>query len=172
MKSSVTNMPLLTVSAYVTVQLQVTVMPEQLFLPPGPLTNAVNLAATVRNTGSNALTLSDVEVTIPGATVQVQELQPGKLFSLRANFPPGTSVTPGKPAEITAKSNNPRFPVLHVPIVHSATPQGFPPGTINSPGRRALSTNAFLAPRPGIGPNPGVGTAPPRAPLPAVPQPQ
>jgi Protein of unknown function (DUF1573) len=166
MKTSATNMPQLTVSTYASVQFQVTVMPEQLNLPPGPLTNSVNTSVTVRNTSSNALTLSDVMVTVAGATVQVQELQPGKLFTLRASFPPGTSVTKDKPAEITAKSNHPRFPVLHVPIVHSAAAQGFPPGTIN---RRALSTNAFLSPRPGPGPSPGGALAPTRSPLPAVP---
>jgi len=166
-KTSATNMPQLGVSAHVTVQQQLMVYPEQLYLPPGPLSNAVNLAVTVRNTGSNALTLTDALVSIPGATVTVQETQPGRLFNLRANFPPGVQIKPGLVAEITAKTSNPKFPTLRVPIMHMASPSmpTVGPRTVVSPIVTAppRSTNAALTARP---------VAPPsRTPLPPVPQP-
>jgi hypothetical protein len=107
LKTSATNMPQLGVSAHVTVQQQIMVYPEQLFLPPGPLTNAVNLAVTIRNTSSNALSITEAMVNITGATVTVQETQPGRIFNLRANFPSGVLIKPGFAAEITAKTSHP-----------------------------------------------------------------
>src|SRR5881394_867265 len=58
MKTSATNMPTLSVSAYVAVQQPVTVSPNQILLAAGPITNAVHHVVTVRNTGTNSLVLS------------------------------------------------------------------------------------------------------------------
>jgi hypothetical protein len=168
LKTSATNMPQLGVSAHVTVQQQLMVYPEQLYLPPGPLTNAVNLAVTIRNTGSNALTLSDASVNVPGATVTMTETQPGRLFNLRANFPPGVMIQPGFQAEISAKSSHPKYPVLHVPIQHTAAASALYPGprpvgpVASPPVVVPASTNAALSARP-------AGT-PSRSPLPALPK--
>jgi hypothetical protein len=161
-KTSVTNTPTLGVSAHVTVQQQLTMFPETLYLPPGPLTNAVNLAVTIRYSGSNTLTLSNVTASIPGAMVQMHETQPGHLFSIRANFPVGTLIKPGTSAELTANTSHPKFPALHVPIIHTVAP-AISPLTQPLGPTRVISTNAFFtSPRPQTIPAT-------RTPLPAVP---
>jgi len=165
LKTSATNMPQLGVSAHVTVQQQIMVYPEQLFLPPGPLTNAVNLAVTIRNTSSNALSITEAMVNITGATVTVQETQPGRIFNLRANFPSGVLIKPGFAAEITAKTSHPKYPELRVPIMHTAAPSTLYPGPRPVAGFNPApsSTNAALSARPS-GP-------PSRSPVPVLPPP-
>ena len=155
-KTSSLKTPTLNMSAYVQVQQQVMLMPEQIVLPPGPLTNVVNLTINVKNNASNALALSDVRLDLPGAKVVVQEMQPGRLFALRASFPAGFDLKPDQKGELTAKSDNPKFPLLKVPVYHSA---GLSPlGPIRQP--RATITNALAAP----------GLVPGRAPLPPAPK--
>jgi len=119
-KTSLAKAPVLNLSAYVTVQAAVMLIPEQLVLPPGPLTNDVMLSVTVRNNGSNALTLSDLRLDIPGAKVALEEMQPGRLFAVRATFPVGFQLKAAQKVDLTVKSDHPRFSLLKVPIYQSA----------------------------------------------------
>ena len=109
-------------TAYVVVQQPVTVMPAQIMLPAGPFSNTVHHVVTVRNTGTNALVLSDASVNVPGVEVHVQETQPGKYFNLNVDFPVGFQVEAGKKVEVTVKSNHPKFPVLTVPVFQPQRP--------------------------------------------------
>jgi hypothetical protein len=115
-KTSATNMPQVSVSAYVSVQQPVTVSPTQILLSPGPITNAVHHVVTVRNSGTNSLVLSDASVNVPGAQVRVQETQPGRLFNLSVDFPAGFEVKPGQQVEVSVKSNHPKFALIKVPV--------------------------------------------------------
>jgi hypothetical protein len=123
LKTSWSRMPTINVSAYVTVQPPVIVTPRQIMLPPGPLASVSSPAVTILNNGTNSLVLSDASVYNPDAKVRVQEIQPGRQFSLTVNFPAGFQIKRGEQVDVSIKSNHPRFPVLKVPIFQ---PQPFP----------------------------------------------
>jgi len=116
LKTSSTNMPTITVNAYVTVQQPVVVTPAQIILPAGALVKTFDSVVAIRTTGTNTLALSDASVNIPGAEVRVQEIQPGHFFSLMVNFPAGLLIKPGQKVEMSVKSNHPRFPLITVPV--------------------------------------------------------
>jgi hypothetical protein len=158
-KTSSAKAPVLALSAYVTVQAPVTLMPEQLFLPPGPFTNDVTLSVTVRNNSSNALALSDLQLDIPGSKVAVKEMKPGRVFALQVTFPAGFGIKPDQKVELTAKSDHPKFPLLRVPIYQSPpmtaavsrVRQSFPgPSMTNTESVvRLVPTRSARAPEPG-----------------------
>lgn len=122
LKTSATNMPLLTIPAYAYVQPAVTVIPSQVTLPPGPLTAAMQPAVTIRNTGTNNLTLSDASINLEGASVSLKEIQPGRVFALSVSVPAGTQLQNAERVVATVKSNHPRFPVIQVPVLQSHRP--------------------------------------------------
>lgn len=121
-KTSSTNMPVISVNAIVSVQPTVAVMPNTLYVPAGPLASNNMFAVTVRNNGSNSITVTDPAIDVQGATVSVQEIQPGRIFSLRLSFPPGFKLEPGRSATLTAKTSHPQYPVLKVPVFQYAAP--------------------------------------------------
>lgn len=131
-KTSATNVPALSVTAYATVQMQVTVSPMQLNLPPGPLTNTVTQSVTVYYRGTNAFNLSEPKVNYAGAEVTIKPVQPGKVFSVQTTFPAGTQVKPGEGVQLSVKTDHAKHPLLTVPVfqmqppppaaTHSATP--------------------------------------------------
>jgi hypothetical protein len=123
LKSSASQMPLINVSAYVMVQKTVSVIPEQITLPAGPLPSAFKTSVSVRNTSTNSLKLSEAKLSIAGAEVRIDEVQPGKFFTISLNFPAGAQVKPGERAELTIKSNHSKFPLLTASIFQPQPPQ-------------------------------------------------
>jgi hypothetical protein len=117
LKTSSPSMPMINVNAYVMVQQAVMVTPAQVTLPAGPLTAAMNRTIMIRNTGTNSLVLSDATLNVAGAEVRVRETQPGRVFNLTVSFPAGIEVKPDQTAEVTMKSNHPKFPLIKVPVV-------------------------------------------------------
>ena len=149
MKTSATNMPTLSVSAYVAVQQPVTVSPNQILLAAGPITNAVHHVVTVRNTGTNSLVLSDAKVSVPGAEVHVQETQPGRVFNISVDFPAGFEVKAGQQVEVTVKSNHPKFALIKVPVFQpqlaapaAGIPVALPTAQVNQTKTPASATSA------------------------------
>ncbi len=122
LKTSSPGMPAINVSAYVMVQQPVTVAPEQIMLPSGPLAAAMSLTVAIRNNGTNSLGLSDAHVNFPGAEVRVKETQPGRLFSLMVNFPAGFQIKPDQKVEVSVKSNHPKLPLIKVPVLQPQPP--------------------------------------------------
>jgi hypothetical protein len=155
LKTSSTNSPSLMASAYLTAQQAVTVSPEQIYLPPGPLKSVVSPSITIRNNGSNALAISDAKIDLPGAEVKVRELQPGKVFSLMASFPAGFELQVGQQLALTVKTDHPSFPQLRIPVVQPPAPGQF------SPRRPGLPPTATV---PGVTPVPAPGLSPAPAP--------
>lgn len=133
LKTSATNSPLLTIPVYANIQPAVVVAPAQLALPTGPLATPLRPTVTIRNTGTNAMTLSDAMVNLPGAAVEVKELQPGKVFTLAVSFPAGLKLDAGRTGEISVKSSHPKFPVIKVPIIQSQAPTTLPASARISP---------------------------------------
>lgn len=117
LKTSSSNHPTLRVSAYVTVQQPVTVEPNLIMLPQGPLTNAMQRVLTIRNKGTNALVLSEPRVTVTGPEARVEERQQGLLFTLTVDFPVGFQAQLGQDVEVTVKSNHPKFPLIKVAVL-------------------------------------------------------
>jgi hypothetical protein len=74
---------------------------------------------TVRYTGTNKLALSEAGVNAQGAEVHVQEIQPGSVFGLSVDFPPGFQVPPDQKVELALKSNHPMFSRIQVPVIHA-----------------------------------------------------
>jgi hypothetical protein len=163
LKTSSTNMPLISVNAFVMVQPTVQVMPQQLYLPSGPVTVNNSFAITIQNNGATNIALSDPAVNVEGATVNVQENQPGRRFTLQASFPAGFQIQAGRAVELTVKSTHPLYPVIKVPVLQ------FPaPATAPAPIYRPPVTMTSAPPRsPSIVPGsvrPGLRPVPVRPP--------
>ncbi len=140
LKTSSSNMPVITVTAWANVQPAITVMPPQLTLPAGPLAVKLAPSVTIQNNGTNALTLSDPAVNAKDVDIQIKEVQQGHSFAVTLTFPMGFEVPQGQPLELTVKSSNPHFAVIKVPITQmqrTASPvvpiKAAPTAAINPP---------------------------------------
>jgi hypothetical protein len=117
-KTSLTNMPLLHITAIAMVQEAVALSLPQITLPPQLdrwTTNFVTFTAKTIKT----LVLSDPKASDPKINVELQETTPGRVFRLAAVFPPGFQVAPGRQVQLSVKSNNAQRPVIVVPVRQS-----------------------------------------------------
>jgi hypothetical protein len=121
LKTSATNMPTLSVMAIAMVQPAVVVTPPQVFLSAAPLGGAMSTTVSVRNNGTNSLSLSDAAVNATGVDVQVKETEPGRQFNVTLVFPAGFE-TGGPNVALTFKTSHPKFPVITVPIRQQIRP--------------------------------------------------
>jgi len=145
MKTSSVKTPTINATAYVVVQQPVVVMPNQITLPAGSSTNAMHYVVTIRNSGTNSLVLSDAAINVPGATVRVQETQPGRFFNLTLDLPAGFQTEPGQKVELTVKSSHPKFPLITVPVYQAQRPSPAAAAPRISPAARALPTKIPVA---------------------------
>lgn len=130
LKTSSTNMPVVTISAYAMVQPSLQVMPQRLVLPYGPMSPANRFSITVRSLGTKPLKLSDATVNADGVTVKVSESEPGRLFRLDVTFPGGFQIEPGKSVMLSVKSDSTTMPQIRVPIVQSSMIPPMPRPTV------------------------------------------
>ncbi|PYI80621.1 MAG: hypothetical protein DME26_21220 [Verrucomicrobia bacterium] len=121
-KTSNTNMPVLSVNAYAVPQPALVLMPQQIQLPAGPTKPDYRYPATLRNNSRTPVKLSDPSVNVEGATVQVREPEAGKTFTLTLAFPANFQAQPGQAMELTVKTTHPKYPVLKVPITQAVVP--------------------------------------------------
>ena len=77
---------------------------------------------SIRNNGTNTLTLSEPEVNAKGVDLQLKEIEAGRSFALTANFPAGFEMAQGEQVELSVKSNHPQFPTIKVPIMQPTRP--------------------------------------------------
>jgi hypothetical protein len=122
LKTSSTNMPVINFTAWANMQQEVMVMPSQIGLSTTPLTNAMSTTISIRNTGTNTLTLSEPMVNDKNVDLQLKEIEAGRSFALTANFPAGFEIAQGQKIEVSVKSNHPQFPIIKVPVVQPARP--------------------------------------------------
>ena len=127
LKTSSTNVPVLSISSWIVVQAAVTVLPAQITVPPGPSPAAFTRDVSIRSLGANSLTLSKPVLDLDGVEGQLTELQPGRVFTVRLSFPPGFGLPGGRSAELRLESNHPQFPVIRVPIVQAPVRTPSPP---------------------------------------------
>jgi hypothetical protein len=152
-KTSSTNMPVLTIPFWVNVQPAVTIVPSVVLLPGGPLGDKAMPTVRIESRSTNQMKLSEPKVTVEGVEVQLKELQADRIWEAQFAFPPGFQLAQGQRAKFTAKSSLPQYPLIEVPI--NQTPSG--PNAM-APVSRPLP--------PGV---PGGRPLPPRVPPPAVP---
>jgi len=153
LKTSITNPPIVEVPFWANIQAPVMVLPAQIMIP-ATVTAKVSPSVTIQNNSTNALAISDPAVNLPGAEVQIRELQPGRIFSVQVSLPAGFEVPQGKKCLLTLKTSHPRFQTLEVPIVQmpkpltptqSALQQTFAPKTFtNHPLFKAQAPNQLL----------------------------
>jgi hypothetical protein len=120
MKSTSTNLPLVSVTAYAMPQPAVVAMPQAIRLPAGPLSPNYRQPVTIRNNSAKPIQLTDPVVNAEGVTVQTTETQPGKLFTLNLTFP--TNFTSRSDMALTVKTSHPKYPLLRVPFIQAAVP--------------------------------------------------
>jgi hypothetical protein len=76
----------------------------------------MNPVVSLINNTTNTLSITEPVVSVPGVEVQLKELQPGKHFSVSLAFPQGFDLK-NTPGELTLKSNNPKLPIIKIPIL-------------------------------------------------------
>jgi hypothetical protein len=114
-KTSLTNSPVIMITAIAMMHPAVEVSPQQITLPPQLSLWTTNLV-TLTDQSSKPLALSDPEASDKRISVALKETKPGSVFQLAAVFPPGYVVAPGQQTQVSVKSNNPQQPVITVPI--------------------------------------------------------
>ena len=127
-KTSSTNMPVVSVSAVAVVQQVITVIPSQLMLPSGALPSSTRMGVTIRNNGQAPITVSEPTFPVQGVDVQVQEVQTGRVFNVLISFPQGFELPAGRRSELVLKTSHPLFPALRVPAMQAPRPVTAPAG--------------------------------------------
>jgi hypothetical protein len=150
-----TNLAPIQVVAYALERQAFTVSPARLLLPNQLAPAAARPSVTIRNNTGQSFQLSDPQINVPGATVELIELQPNRVFRLTPVFPDGFQLPTGEQLELIVKSSLPRHPEIRVPVLASSTVIRTP--TIRTPV--APRTNVVLRPV----------ARPPAAPAPALP---
>jgi hypothetical protein len=115
-KTSTKELPEISTTAYVTVLQPLSVIPQQVIIPAGPLATEARSNVTIRNNTTNTVSFSDAAINIPGATVSLKESQPGRLYTLALNIPAGFQADPTQKPEVTVKSSDPKNPVIRIPV--------------------------------------------------------
>ena len=115
-KTSWTNNPMLEVPFWINVQPALSIIPPHVLLPRGPLNSKAPTTVTIQNNSTNALTLSDAAVNVPGVDVQIKEVQPGRMYRALLTFPEGFEIGNGQQVLLTMKSSSARLPEIRVPI--------------------------------------------------------
>jgi len=126
LKTSSTNVPTISVTAWANVQQSVVVSPPQVMLASGPLANKQTVSLTIQNNSANPMKLSEAAVDAKGVDVQLNEPNPGRSFTATLNFPQGFELAQGSKAEFTVKSDNPKHALIKVPITQMAKPVALP----------------------------------------------
>ena len=116
MRTSSERTSSLTVPILVLPQLPLDFSPATVLLPAGPLTIATNVIVTLVNRGRNPLSVAEANVDAVGATVQIQEKQPGREFHFLLSFPAGFQLPTNREASLNIVTTNLGTPVLKVPL--------------------------------------------------------
>ncbi len=122
LSTSSAEVPELTVTVYVPGLPAVAVTPREIRLAPRTSGQAEEQVGTVflRGTTDESLVVSNLVVHPPGARVDLETRQPGRLFVAHLRFPADFEPSTNSPAELLFHTNHPRFPVVRVPIVSTA----------------------------------------------------
>jgi len=121
-KTSAKQVPEIISSAYVSVVQPISVFPQVIMLPAGPIATNHRSNVTIRNNTTNNIVLSDAAINLPDASVTIREVQPGRMYNLIVALPAGFETKPNQSLEVTVKSNHPKHPVITIPVVQPKPP--------------------------------------------------
>jgi hypothetical protein len=114
--TTLSNTPSFPVSVILAVQPEIQVSPPQLRLGMLPNVWTTNHSIFIRGNGATSLTLSDPVCSDPRIHAQVNPIGVPGMYNLWVAFPPNYQIEPGQKVEISVKSNNPRNPIVTVPL--------------------------------------------------------
>jgi hypothetical protein len=144
-KTSLTNMPMINISAVARYSPAVEVTPRQISLSPQVSLWTTNLI-TITAKGSKKVALSDPEASDKRVALELRTINEGRLFQLAAVFPPGFQISAGQHVDLSVKTDNPQRPVITVPVTQMQ--HRLPPSA--SPAHpRTMSQNPPAPPVPG-----------------------
>jgi len=121
--TSFTNTPVISVPVVARVLPPIQVYPSQIVMnvmPDRAMTNRVTIKGSSTN---NVLTLSNAKASDSRIHVDLLALGPKGMYNVVAVFPAGFSLEPGQHAEVTVESNQPRSPLIKIPIVEYPRPK-------------------------------------------------
>ncbi len=153
LRTSSTNMPVVSISAFANVLPVVMVMPPQIALPAAPLAQAQTNTLSFIVNSTNAMTLSVPSVNAAGVDVELKEVAPGRNYSATLAFPQGFELPPGQPVELSLRTSSSLIPVLKVPIQQPPRPVAPKVAAVTLPASLVNATN---------GPTPLPSIEPPR----------
>jgi len=120
LKTSTTNLPVLTIPARINVLPVLLAIPPRIKLPPLPLAAPFTNTSYVRNFGTNDLALSDPAVNASGVSFEIKtnaaSIPPLQVITV---FPAGFDAPAGTNLEVRLKTNDPLVPVLRLPVVQT-----------------------------------------------------
>lgn len=118
-KTSSTNLPTINITAYVAVQPPILAVPSQITLKPGPLVSNTVFTVAIQNNGAGPMALSDPTINVPGVSVDLKNVQPGRHAVLSAIFPAGFEISSAQNIEVRMNTGNRQFPVVTVPVIQN-----------------------------------------------------
>ncbi len=123
LKTSLTNTPVVNITAWANVVPVIAISPPQIVLPPGPLSSQTSPQVTIQNNGNNLVTFSEPAITSKDVELQTKETIPGRTYTATLTFPQGFELAKGQTMEFTVKSSHAQFPVIRVPVIQMGRPQ-------------------------------------------------
>jgi hypothetical protein len=130
LSTSSTNLPLVSVGVWAIVQPRLAIIPAQVTIPPAPLAARVVATVVIQNNTTNLARISEASLNVKNVELTVNEVIPGRAYTMTLAFPAGFELPAGEPCEVSFKSSLPDLPQLKVPICHLAKPAQVtsPPG--------------------------------------------
>ncbi|MBN2506296.1 MAG: DUF1573 domain-containing protein [Verrucomicrobia bacterium] len=118
LKTTSTNLPVVSVNVWVVVQPALAVLPPQVTLPPAPLAARTLPTVVIQSHSTNRFSLTEPSVGLPGVKLALRETIPGRAYEVTLAFPAGFTLPSGSPAALTFKTSLAQFPSVTVPIAH------------------------------------------------------
>jgi hypothetical protein len=118
LRTSLANLPVISIPVLANVSPTFTVSPPQVNLALQTNSQVAYLAILSHST--NAVSLSDPQVTADGVKVTVEETKPGAAFIVSLSFPPGFRLAAGQEHSFSIRTSHPLCPVVQVPICQTS----------------------------------------------------
>ena len=103
------------IPTYSMIQRPFMISPSRINLP-ARLDRPTPYSVTIINNSPAPVQLSAAAANDNRITVDLREVQPGKVFTLTAHFPQDYQASPNLPAVISVQSSSPRMPIIAIPI--------------------------------------------------------
>jgi hypothetical protein len=126
LKTSLTNAPVIDITAWANSQPSLTVVPQRIDLGHAPLATNQTASVAIINNSTNPLALSAPSVDAKGVDIKVTEIQRGHYFTVSLKFPAGFEMPGGRPGTLAVKTTDPRMPLVTLPVLQAAPPTPVP----------------------------------------------